>query len=382
LSGVGEFKPMRVAVVGYPLLARRQWKLYTRLAPRHDVHLLTPHNWPTAHDEDHPTGEEPFTLHRHRSAFNGRMNRYLVPGVARTLSRVDPDAVLTHGEPWQLQTLFTELAAEWTGVPHAVFSWENLDRVPGRRVQRLIERAVLRGVDGVIPGSDQAADRLRRRGYGGPMTVAPETGVDTEEFGPRDSSPEMRDRFDLPGGPVVLYTGRMVVEKGVELLLDTVPDVSAAVPDVQYLLVGEGDLADDLRERIAGEGLDDRVTLVTDRQPYELMPDVHSLASVFVYPSYTTETWAEQFGYAPAEAMSCGRPVVTTECGSLPYVVGDGGVVCPERDAAALADGIVDLLGDDDRRERLGRRARERVREEFSIEQVARKHEAMLREIV
>jgi glycosyltransferase involved in cell wall biosynthesis len=170
----------------------------------------------------------------------------------------------------------------------------------------------------------------------------------------------------------------MVAEKGVRLLLDAVPAVADAVPDAHFLLLGEGDLADELHGRIETDRMADSVTLVSDRQPYELMPDIYSLASVFVYPSYTIDTWAEQFGFAAAEAMSCGVPVVTTECGSLPYVVGDTGVVCPEKDVGAIADGVVGMLSDDERRRAAGSAARERALSEFSIEQVAEAHEALL----
>jgi glycosyltransferase involved in cell wall biosynthesis len=267
-------------------------------------------------------------------------------------------------------------------VPHIVFSWENLDRVPNRTVQRLLERATLNGIDGIIAGSDAAADRLRARGYDGPTAVAPETGVNTEAFSPRNHNAELRDRFGIDDGPVVLYTGRLVPEKGLATLLDSVTAVADIIPDVQYLIVGEGEMAADLRERIRRSNLGDRVTLVTERQPYELMPAIYSLAAVFTYPSYTIEGWAEQFGYSVVEAMSCGVPVVTTECGSLPWVVGDTGDICPEQDSDALVSTLVDLLSDDDRRERLSKAARKRAREEFSIPHVAKKHESMLEKVL
>jgi len=153
-------------------------------------------------------------------------------------------------------------------------------------------------------------------------------------------------------------------------------------PDAHFLILGDGDREEYLRNRIDDLGVADGVSLVTERQPYSEMPAIHSLASVFVYPSRTTEMWAEQFGFAVVEAMSSGVPVVTTECGALPHVVGDTGVVCPEDDAEALREAITDLLQDDSRRERLGERARTRAVQEFSLERVAKKHRALLDQLV
>jgi glycosyltransferase involved in cell wall biosynthesis len=104
------------------------------------------------------------------------------------------------------------------------------------------------------------------------------------------------------------------------------------------------------------------------------MTAIFSLASVFLYPSRTTETWAEQFGYAAAEAMSAGVPVVTTQCGALPDVVNDAGIICPEDDAGALTDALIELLSDDERRQELGNYARERGVEQFSVGSVAKSH--------
>jgi glycosyltransferase involved in cell wall biosynthesis len=307
------------------------------------------------------------------------MGRYIIPGILSTISDIDPDVVLTHGEPWHLNTLYTEIVCEVVGVPHAIFSWENLDRMPRMNSQQFLERRLLPQIDGMIAGSSAAADRLQSVGYSGPMETAPESGVDTERFTGDRTVNGLRNRFGLSSdATVVLYAGRLVKEKGIELIIESVPEVTTECPNAHILIVGDGDRADYLAELITTLGVSDTVTLITDQQPYNEMPAIHSLASVFVYPSRTTETWAEQFGFAVVEAMSCGVPVVTTECGALPYVVSDSGIVCPEDDAEAVRDGILSLLVDDERRKELGERARERAVTEFSLDSVAEKHRRLL----
>jgi glycosyltransferase involved in cell wall biosynthesis len=244
----------------------------------------------------------------------------------------------------------------------------------------------------VIAGSDAAADRLRSRGFDGQITVAPQSGVDTEQFTPAfakqsdgldaDSIERLPSAFDADDDEqIVLYAGRLDPEKGIETLLETVPAVRKSVPSVRYILLGEGSLEDDLRTTVDFKGLNGTVDLITERQPYDLMPVIYRTADTFVYPSETTDNWAEQFGYSVAEAMSCGVVPVVSDCGSLPWVVGDAGVVVPEADPDALADGITYALTAADQ-QRLSARARERVVTNFSLNSVAEAQLTFLRSVI
>jgi glycosyltransferase involved in cell wall biosynthesis len=412
---------MRLAVVGYPLLAKRQWRLCSHFeATGVDTHIIVPEEWYSIPEADHPPSDAPFTVHHSGTVFAGRRGGYVLTELSSVLRRIEPDVVLTHGEPWFFGTLFTQGSAEWLDIPHVVFSWENLERVPQSPIQRLMERLALARVDGLVAGSDAAADRLRSRGFDGPIATAPQSGVDTDLFSPRpeggrntgsgdettdaldrdDETTDALDRDDEadeqctehPSGSLpepfdvadderlVLYAGRFEPEKGIDTLLDTVPAVREAHENVRYLVIGEGSLEAQLRSRIASLP-SEAVDLVPEWQPYDAMPEIYRRADVFVYPSETTDDWAEQFGYSVAEAMSCELPPVVTECGSLPWVVGDTGVVCPEADADALGTAISDLLRDDDRRATLGENARERVLSEFGLDSVAETQLSFLRDV-
>lgn len=377
---------MRVAVVGYPLLSGRQWQLCKRYeAAGVDTHVVVPWSWPSIDETDHPPSDTSFTVHRHNDLFGGQIGRYVLQDIGRTLDRIDPDVVLTHGEPWTPIAHQMEFACWRRGIAHLVFTWENLNRVPQMHLQRVAERVLLPRLDGCIAGSGDARDRLRDRGFDGPVSVAPETGIDTARFSPdhpANKIASLRKRFGVAdGATVALYAGRISREKGVDLILDAAPQTVSAHPHVHHLIIGDGDYAPVLRERIEQEELDS-VTMVTDHQPYQLMPRIHALADVFVYPSRTTREWAEQFGYSAAEAMATGIPVVTTTCGSLPWVVGDAGVICPEDDTDALAEAVGGLVGDPARRERLGATARERVIRKFDLNAVARSHLDTFRKIL
>ena len=90
----------------------------------------------------------------------------------------------------------------------------------------------------------------------------------------------------------------------------------------------------------------------------------------------------EGFGLPAGEAMACGVPVISTNGGALPEVVGDAGVLVPVRDAEALAEAIDSLLQDPQRRASLGTAGRQRILEQFSWDVCARDMEAYYRKVI
>ncbi|HVF99611.1 MAG TPA: glycosyltransferase family 4 protein [Chloroflexia bacterium] len=102
-------------------------------------------------------------------------------------------------------------------------------------------------------------------------------------------------------------------------------------------------------------------------------------ADLFVLPSETRPNWREQFGRVAVEAMSCALPVVGSDSGEIPTVLGDAGLTFPEGDSAALASHLRCLLSDAKLRAELGSRGRERVLSLFTTEKVAAQHHNVYR---
>ena len=120
----------------------------------------------------------------------------------------------------------------------------------------------------------------------------------------------------------------------------------------------------------------DRVIFVSDLTNEEVA-EHYARATVCVTPSLY-----EGFGLPAAEAMSCGAPVVVTDGGALPEIVGDAGVVVPKADSAALARAIATLLDNPVHRAELGAAARQRARKAFSWDAAAEAYEAVLRRAI
>jgi glycosyltransferase involved in cell wall biosynthesis len=208
-----------------------------------------------------------------------------------------------------------------------------------------------------------------RAGYGGRATVIP-PGVDVSRFRPDSSGKaDMLGRLGWPRtARVVGFTGRFVAQKGVLTLCDA---LEGAHSDWRALFVGGGPLEGNLRQfasRFSG-----RVHVETGVSHSE-MPRWLNAMSVLCAPSQTTATWREQFGRMSIEAMASGVPVIASDSGEIPHVVGDAGIIVPERDTNAWTDAIDRLLLDDVLRRDLAARGLERATRCFAWPVVARRH--------
>ncbi len=192
-------------------------------------------------------------------------------------------------------------------------------------------------------------------------------------------------------GPKIVFVGRVSPEKGIHDLLDAMTIVVERRPDVQLDLIGPVaalpksfivDITDDdlvaglarFYDREYGETITDdvanrlssNVRLLGSMSHDDVVRHVAG-ADLLVNPSYS-----ESFGMSLVEAMACQTPVVATRVGGMKEIVDEQtGVLVERADPAALADAIVRLLDDPQRRARMGAAGRRRVAEVFSWDSVA-----------
>jgi glycosyltransferase involved in cell wall biosynthesis len=183
---------------------------------------------------------------------------------------------------------------------------------------------------------------------------------------------ELRRRY---GERIVLSVGRLIYYKGFEYLVRAMADVRGTA-----LIAGGGPLAVALRAEAARLGVTDRFVLLGHVNDADLKACYHA-CDVFALPSVKR---SEAFGIVQLEAMACGRPVVNTRLDSaVPHVSLDGltGLTVPPADSAALAAALNALLDDPAWRAAMSAAARQRVREEFSAELMARRTLDVYREV-
>jgi glycosyltransferase involved in cell wall biosynthesis len=292
-------------------------------------------------------------------AFNGRYHVHFYTRLKRRVTEVQPDILHIDEEPYNFATWHAWRIARRSGARSLFFSWQNLARTYPFPFN-LMERMVLRGVDYAIVGSHGAAEVWRLKGYTGPLAVIPQFGVDPDLFSPG------RQR-DAARGFAIGYVGRLVPEKGVDLLIRAIADLPAPW---QLAIAGDG-LERPALETLAKQlGVGGQV-FFDGQIPSGRVPAFLRQLDVLVVPSRSRPNWTEQFGRVLIEAMACGVPVVGSESGEIPNVIGDAGWTFPEDDVDALRALLVRLMQNVDARAELGRLGRQRVLQRFTQAQVA-----------
>ncbi|HEU5012552.1 MAG TPA: glycosyltransferase family 4 protein [Roseiflexaceae bacterium] len=197
-------------------------------------------------------------------------------------------------------------------------------------------------------------------------------GVDMQRFQPgtAEQRATLRQQLGLPGGPLAIFTGRLVPEKGIDVLLRAWPAVLQHVPDASVVLVGAGEQRAQLEALARQQGIESQVVFAGGSD--DVAPFLRA-ADAFVLPSY-----AEGLPVALLEAMACGLPCVGTAIDGTRNVIEDGvsGRLVPAGDAAALGRGLVEALASSAAQE-WGLHARQKVSRDYSLDAVADAYIAM-----
>ena len=145
--------------------------------------------------------------------------------------------------------------------------------------------------------------------------------------------------------------------KGLDTLIAAVAKL-----DIEYrlLIIGRGEYKAELVKDAERLGITDRIVWIDGMLP-EKVPEYVNCMNALVLPSRTTPDWVEFFGRVLIEGMACEVPVIGSDSGEIPRVVGDAGLIFPEGDAEALADRIEQIVQNTSFANQLIQRGRARV---------------------
>jgi glycosyltransferase involved in cell wall biosynthesis len=235
------------------------------------------------------------------------------------------------------------------------------------------ERLAMKRADGWIAFGRTVEETLQgRAGYRDRPHRVISPGVDVERFRPdAEARRDVHERIGWAedGPPVVGFLGRFIPEKGIETLTRALNRFRGA--EWRALFVGGGEMEDGLRRW--ADRHPDRVRIVTG-VAHGAVPDYLNAMDLLCAPSRTTPAWREQFGRMLVEAMACGVPVIGSDSGEIPHVLGAAGRIVPERDVEGWAAAIRELVESPGARREMAERGSKRARTEFALPAIARRH--------
>jgi glycosyltransferase involved in cell wall biosynthesis len=248
-------------------------------------------------------------------------------------------------------------------------------RYDGVRIGNALRKLTMRASSGLIIGPQTEIQRVQG------LYNLPSEKI-AQIFNPLDlrmweiiDHNEARAKFNIPSNAqVVVWHGRVEIEiKGLDILLNAWEQICQQRPEreLRLLLMGTGKDAEKLRQRIAA--LPNQNVIWVDKYINDrtFIQSFLSTGDVYAFPSRV-----EGFPVAPIEAMACGLPVVAAAAPGIPDILEggelSGGIVVPRNDAKAFTEALSRVLDDERLRQELGKRARSRVEENFSLETVGK----------
>ena len=362
-----------IFITSYPYISPKHIRVFDFFEKKDDLVFILPEVWKMKDGKvvikpiDKPglriISTPAYFFHSRYFLIRGLLKGWM-PGTRRILKTAAKpgDVLYTAIEPNLLTTYFNGRTAKRLRLKHVFFTWQN---VRWSKKSEFILRCVIAGSNGVICGNTKALEVLKSYLPAGYKTlVAPISGVDTEHF-----RPHLIPHDDI----VITFVGALDHRKGIDTLL------------AAYAIAHQQDAR--LRLVIVGSGiLEHTIPAGVTHLPWmanEDLPDILNASDIFAYPSRPFGGWEEQFGYSAAEASSCGLPVITTVCGSLPDIIvhNQTGYVIKPNDLETLAQKILFLAAHPEERSRMGQLGRQHIISNFSHQIIAEKMEDFLRNV-
>lgn len=244
--------------------------------------------------------------------------------------------------------------------------WEiipfNNEGIKGRKEYK---KLAYENIDHFLAVTQKAKDCLIKEGVKPEKITVVNMGIDIKKFHP---NPHKKKTKDIN----ILCVARLVPEKGIPDLLEAFLQIRETNPNVKLTIIGAGPLKHDL---IGYKNI------YLKSVPYSHIYREYQKADILCLPSRETKTWAEQYGMCLVEALACGLPIVTTNSGAIPEVVGDAALIARHSDPKDLKATLEKLIYNEERRQSLSQVARQRAVEKYDCHKIGKQIEKIYEEI-
>ena len=371
---LSEVFPPRVGGSG-----RWLWDTYSR--QRLDRVVVAAGNWPGADEFDSKSGVETVRLPIVFPDWSP-----LRPAIAMKYLRASQEVYSlvkrNHCEEIHVcrampEGLIAYLVKARTGIPYTCYvHGEEINLVHTSRILSRLSRVVYNNARQYIVNSSNSGKVLQST-----FNVAPEKvavlhpGVNTLHFRPlKLGETDKRSFFNWQDRTVLLSIGRLQKRKGHDIMIQALPAIRNAVPNILFAIVGEGEEKETLHALVRQNEVEEQVAFLGSISDDEL-PDLYRSCDLFTLPNRVVGGDFEGFGIVLLEAQACGKAILVGKSGGVgeTFVDGKTGLSADCTNPSSLAEAVCSMLHDRSRLEQMGRAAREWVVEQFDIEEQARK---------
>lgn len=285
---------------------------------------------------------------------------------------------------WWPDALAAYLVSRIRKVPYVITAHGYEAILPTRTRRHFLYKKVLNGASRVFAVSAHTANCLVQCEVSQERLRVIHNGVRPEQFALDGETKRLveqdRKRFALDGRFVLLTVARLVPRKGHLSVLNALAGLKSRIPNLRYVIVGEGPMKDRLHQAVRELSLEDVVMFGGEVSDQDRTSLLHA-CDVFVMPNSdilrpdgVLDT--EGFGIGFLEASACGKPVIAGRAGGAPEAVSDGrtGILVDPADTNELEDAIFRLFSDGDLALRLGLEGKQRVEREFTWDELTGKY--------
>ncbi len=370
-------------------MAQHAYHMTRYLGERHEVLVVLPQKLDACVEEDRFTVQRSLTMRfpAHDASRLLRLARSFRPDVIHACTAGLAFSTLSMEFPVVTRVVGNDFLRPWCGYNLPFRSV--LYRLPGKNTRLAVKRwetrlrrtkviEYLRDSRLVVANSEWTRDRLVENGIPVERIKTIVGGLDTETFQPCKERRSVRIELGLPSKSLVLMTAAILVrKKGIDTVIRVVGRLAPEWPMLRYVVVGEGEDGDYLRDLTHRLGVGKHVVFVGMKDQVELC-NYYQASDIYVQVSRDHRL---EHGYVDVETMgrtyfeagACSVPVIGARVGGVPSVVKDGRnglLVDDPEDEKAIASCIERLLRDESLRKRMGAEGLRRARTEFSWERV------------
>jgi glycosyltransferase involved in cell wall biosynthesis len=298
-------------------------------------------------------------IESHLIPCTGRLDRSAIRRIRELAVHASADVIHAHGYKADLYVYFA-LRGSSLPLVSTCHTWYNHD--PKDRLFGVVDRFVLRSYGNIVAVSEGVREDLLKAGVRADKISMIRNGIDLRTFD--RVLPVVKAELGWSEYPLIGLVGRLSAEKGVDIFLTAAGLVLKQMPDVKFVVIGDGPDRAKLDASIDELGIRGGVRMLGRRDD---MPAVYASLDLMVSSSRR-----EGLPIAILEGMASRLPLIATPVGAVPSVITDDrtGVLVPAEAPDLLAIRIIGLLADDPRRKRLGSEARQLVEDQFSAQRM------------